>query len=87
MQKYFNILRCLGVTHECDGRADIIIANATLNYTYVLCGQESEYVKILPLFSQWTPSKITVDPLIAHLLCIIHLQVIASKEDKCYTFN
>ena len=26
---YFDILNDLGVTHECDGRADITIANAT----------------------------------------------------------
>jgi len=39
-KKYFNILNHIGVTHECemmtdgqtDGRTDIIIANATLNY-------------------------------------------------------
>ena len=29
---YFDILNRLGVTHECDGRTDIVVANAALNY-------------------------------------------------------
>ena len=29
---YFDILNRLGVTHECDGQTDILVANAALNY-------------------------------------------------------